>query len=57
MTSVRTGLAMTALFFKHQFVGMITEADYRNANSSISEAMPIRKSPDSGYNGTQNDVR
>ena len=36
---------------------MLTEADYRNANSSISEAMPIRKSPDSGYNGTQNDVR
>ena len=36
---------------------MLTEADCRNTDESISEAMPIRKSPDSGYNGTQNDVR
>ena len=36
---------------------MLTKAVYRNTNESISEAMPIRKRPDSGYNGTQNAVR
>ena len=29
-TSVRTGLAMTALFFKHQFVSMLMKADRLN---------------------------
>ena len=28
-TSVRTGLAMTALFFKHQFVGLLRKTDGR----------------------------
>ena len=34
-TSVRTGLAMTALFFKHQFVGRMKNTDKR-----ISESVP-----------------
>ena len=38
-TSVRTGLAMTALFFKHQFVAL-RKCRYRNAQESQPQMAP-----------------
>ena len=38
-TSVRTGLAMTALFFKHQFV-LLMKCRYRKAQASQPQMAP-----------------
>ena len=49
-TSVRTGLAMTALFFKHQFAVQLMKAD--NLNWCLSGCVPnylsLRTSPQTG---------